>query len=108
MIHPPSPFTYSRLPSHICRYIQPAHLPLDPTLLSFAMMLLKRLSNMSRPAPGILHPHVARDPKVCGGSPIISGTRFPVRSVVYYILQLGLTPEELIEKFPHLIPGSSL
>lgn len=65
-------------------------------------MLLKRLSNMSGPAPGILHPHVARDPKVCGGSPIISGTRLPVRSVVHYILQLGLTPEELIEKFPHL------
>lgn len=57
---------------------------------------------MSRPAPEILHPHIVKDPKVCGGSPVITDTRFPVRSVVHYILQLGLTPEELIEKFPHL------
>lgn len=57
---------------------------------------------MSRPASEISHPHIARDPKVCGGSPVIAGTRFPVRSVVHYILQLGLTPEELIDKFPHL------
>ncbi len=33
---------------------------------------------------------------------MIAGTRFPVRSVVHYILQLGLTPEELTEKFSRL------
>lgn len=25
-----------------------------------------------------------------------------MRSVVFYILKIGLTPEELVEKFPHL------
>ena len=48
------------------------------------------------------HPHIASDPGICGGSPIIAGTRLPVRSVVIYILHHGLTPEELVAKFPHL------
>lgn len=52
--------------------------------------------------PKIAHPHITSDPKVCGGSPIISGTRFPVRSVVAYVLHHGLTPEELVARFPHL------
>ncbi len=57
---------------------------------------------MSRPASEIVRPHIVRNPEVCGGSPVINATRFPVRSIVHYILQLGLTPEELVEKFPHL------
>lgn len=50
----------------------------------------------------VVHPHVASDPKICGGSPVISGTRFPVRSVVTYVLRHGLTPEELVARFDHL------
>ena len=50
----------------------------------------------------VIHPHVASDATVCGGSPIILGTRFPVRSVVHYVLRLGFSPEELVERFPHL------
>lgn len=52
--------------------------------------------------PKIAHPHIASDPAICGGSAIIQGTRFPVRSVAMYVLQHGLTPEELVAKFPHL------
>lgn len=52
--------------------------------------------------PKITHPHVTTDPTICGGSAIIDGTRFPVRSVVAYVLHHGLTPEELVTKFPHL------
>jgi uncharacterized protein (DUF433 family) len=52
--------------------------------------------------PKIAHPHITSDPKICGGSPIISDTRFPVRSVVAYVLRHGLTPEELVARFPHL------
>lgn len=57
---------------------------------------------MSLISPKVSHPHIIKDPDVCGGSPAIEGTRFPVRSVVYYILQLGFTPEELVEKFSSL------
>jgi uncharacterized protein (DUF433 family) len=52
--------------------------------------------------PRIAHPHITSDPAICGGSAVIHGTRFPVRSVVTYVLRHGLTPEELIAKFPHL------
>ncbi|GJL58929.1 MAG: hypothetical protein NPIRA03_17860 [Nitrospirales bacterium] len=50
----------------------------------------------------VLHPHITSNPEICGGSPIVVGTRFTVRSVVNYILRYGLTPEELITKFPYL------
>jgi uncharacterized protein (DUF433 family) len=50
----------------------------------------------------VAHPHIASDPAVCGGSAVIHGTRFPVRSVATYVLQHGCTPEELVAKFPHL------
>jgi uncharacterized protein (DUF433 family) len=49
-----------------------------------------------------VHPHISKNSDVCGGSAVIAGTRFPVRSVVFYILKTGLTPEELVEKFTHL------
>jgi uncharacterized protein (DUF433 family) len=52
--------------------------------------------------PKMLHPHITSDPAICGGSPCIAGTRFPVRSVVVYILHHGDTPEELRAAFPHL------
>ncbi|MFQ5780089.1 MAG: DUF433 domain-containing protein [Nitrospiria bacterium] len=50
----------------------------------------------------ITHPHITINPKICGGSPIIAGSRFPVRSMVIYVLHHGITPEELVVKFPHL------
>jgi len=52
--------------------------------------------------PKIAHPHITSDPKICGGSAVIAETRFPVRSVVAYVLRHGLTPEELVARFPHL------
>lgn len=52
--------------------------------------------------PKVAHPHVSSDPAICGGDAVIQGTRFPVRSVVIYVLQHGCTPEELVAKFPHL------
>ena len=33
---------------------------------------------------------------------MITGTRFPVRSVVIQVLRQGLTPEELVREFSHL------
>ena len=45
------------------------------------------------------HPYVECRPGVCGGEPVVVGTRFPVRSVVY---RLGMTPEEMVEAWPYL------
>lgn len=57
---------------------------------------------MAQPAPRFPHPHISARSDYCGGSPIIAGTKFPVRSVVNYILRQGLSPEELVKEFPHL------
>ena len=50
----------------------------------------------------IKHPYIVSLKTHCGGSPIITGTKFPVRSVVNYVLRQGMTPEELVREFSHL------
>jgi len=50
----------------------------------------------------VSHPYVTRHPKLCGGSPIVVDTKFPVRSIVHYVLRQGMTPEELVREFPQL------
>ena len=45
--------------------------------------------------------HIITDSKICNGSPIVSGTKTTVRSIVTYIMQ-GSSPEQLILKFPFL------
>lgn len=56
-------------------------------------------------APQVESAHVERSPGVCGGAPVIRGTRFPVRSVVVYVLRHGVTPEEMVRDWPHLTLG---
>ena len=48
------------------------------------------------------HPYIVSIKTHCGGSPVIAGTKFPVRSVVFYVLKQGMTPEELVKEFSHL------
>ncbi len=48
------------------------------------------------------HPYVVSRKDYCGGSPIIKGTKFPVRSVVSYVLKQGPSPEELLKEFSNL------
>jgi uncharacterized protein (DUF433 family) len=50
----------------------------------------------------VVHPYVHQKPGLASGSPVIVGTKFPVRSVVEYILRQGFTPEELVREFPQL------
>jgi uncharacterized protein (DUF433 family) len=51
------------------------------------------------------NPHVERRSGVCGGIPVIKGTRFPVRSVVEYVLRQGMTPEEVVSQWKQLTLG---
>lgn len=44
---------------------------------------------------------ITRDPKLRGGRPIIAGTGVTVRRIVGWY-QLGLDPEEIVHKIPHL------
>jgi uncharacterized protein (DUF433 family) len=49
--------------------------------------------------------HVERRPGVCGGDPVIRGTRFPVKSIVVYVLRHGMTPEEVVREWDFLTLG---
>ncbi|MCG2712622.1 MAG: DUF433 domain-containing protein [Candidatus Omnitrophica bacterium] len=48
------------------------------------------------------HCYITHDIKIQGGEPIIKGTRFPARSIVFYIIKEGMLPEELVKEFPQL------
>ena len=49
----------------------------------------------------ITHPHIITNKDICNNSPIISGTRTPVRSIVFYHKD-GLSPEEIAGKLSYL------
>lgn len=51
----------------------------------------------------ISHPYIQRKRGVCGGRLVITGTRFPVSSVVIQY-QRGLTAEDILHDFPQLTP----
>ena len=45
--------------------------------------------------------HIVRDPKICGGEPVIKGTRVTVRTVLASLAE-GAKAEEILEDFPTL------
>jgi uncharacterized protein (DUF433 family) len=47
------------------------------------------------------HVYVVTDDQILSGEPIIKGTRTPVRAIVE-LWRLGITPEELPRRLPHL------
>ena len=56
-------------------------------------------------APVITQYHyITRVPGVCGGQPIVKGTRTPVKAIIGYY-RLGLPVEEILEGLPHLTPA---
>lgn len=50
------------------------------------------------------HPHIVRDPEICGGRPVVQGTRIPVQTLVAYE-RLGYTLPEILAGFPGLTPA---
>jgi uncharacterized protein (DUF433 family) len=47
--------------------------------------------------------HIARDPQVCGGEPVIKGTRVTLRTILASLAE-GAAPEEILADFPTLTP----
>lgn len=45
--------------------------------------------------------HIVRDPKICGGEPVIKGTRVTLRTLLASLAE-GATTEEILEDFPSL------
>jgi uncharacterized protein (DUF433 family) len=48
--------------------------------------------------------YITSVPEICGGRPIIKGTRTPVKTIVGYY-KLGLSVEEILEGLPYLTPA---
>jgi uncharacterized protein (DUF433 family) len=44
---------------------------------------------------------IVRDPKCCGGEPVVRGTRVTVRAILASLAE-GDRPEEIVEAFPSL------
>jgi len=49
-------------------------------------------------------PYITHSPDVCGGQPVLAGTRTPVKSIVGYY-KMGMSVEEILEGLPHLSPS---
>jgi uncharacterized protein (DUF433 family) len=45
--------------------------------------------------------HIIRDPKICGGEPVIKGTRVTVRTILASLVE-GSRIEDILEDFPTL------
>ena len=50
------------------------------------------------------HPHITRTPGVCGGRPVVRGTRIPVKVLVRYH-QMGYTSTEILSGHAGLTPA---
>jgi uncharacterized protein (DUF433 family) len=53
------------------------------------------------PEPGPEHPHVAVDPDIQGGYPVVAGTRVTVDAVVG-MWEEGFGVEEILDEYPDL------
>ena len=52
------------------------------------------------------HVYIVRNKEICGGRPIIKGTRIPVKAVVIYY-KMGMTIEEILDGYPRLTPAKA-
>ena len=49
--------------------------------------------------------YIIRDPKICGGEPVIKGTRVTIRTILASLSE-GATMKEILEDFPTLTEES--
>jgi uncharacterized protein (DUF433 family) len=47
------------------------------------------------------HQYIVRDPRICGGEPVIRGTRVTIRTILASLAE-GACTEEILEDFPTL------
>jgi uncharacterized protein (DUF433 family) len=49
--------------------------------------------------------YIIRDPSICGGEPVIKGTRVTVRTLLASLAE-GATVEEIVADFPTVTPAA--
>ncbi len=47
------------------------------------------------------YPRIARDERICGGQPVVAGTRIPV-ATIFRAQQLGMDLDEILVQYPSL------
>ncbi len=47
------------------------------------------------------HQYILRDPQICGGEPVIKGTRVTIRTILASLVE-GATIEQILKDFPTL------
>ncbi len=47
------------------------------------------------------HKHIVRDPNICGGEPVVRGTRVTIRTILASLAE-GAYVDEILEDFPSL------
>ncbi len=50
----------------------------------------------------VIREHIVSTPETCGGKPRIAGSRIRVKDVVVWHERQGMTPAEIVSKWPHL------
>lgn len=50
----------------------------------------------------VIREHIVATPETCGGKPRIAGSRIRVKDVVVWHERQGMTPAEIVSKWPHL------
>jgi uncharacterized protein (DUF433 family) len=56
---------------------------------------------MADAAVDMPYPRIARDARICGGQPVVDGTRIPVATIVRS-QQLGMDFDEILVQYPSL------
>lgn len=54
----------------------------------------------------VIGEHIVATPDICGGKPRIAGSRIRVKDVVIWHDRQGMTPSEIVSKWPHVTLAS--
>ena len=67
-------------------------------MLRIMQKAMSQLAEMASLRVQTEHPHIVRIEGVCGGRPIITGTRISIRTIVERV-RLGDSPEQIVENY---------
>jgi len=60
------------------------------------------MATVRAPQDKIRHPYITRKQGVCGGKPIIAGTRIKVAQIAIEYDRMGWSADEIVQVHPHL------
>jgi uncharacterized protein (DUF433 family) len=57
---------------------------------------------MAQPVSSMPNDFITRTPGICGGAPVIAGTRIRVSHIAYRYERERQSPDEIVQAYPHL------